>query len=106
MCGRFDSGPSRIAEPDQLCCLVERFADGIVERCPETGVAADSGAHEELTVAPRNEEQKIGEVYLLGQATRQSVGLQMVDSQKRLTSGPSQTLCHCRSHNEAPDPEV
>src|SRR5690349_8688288 len=62
MRGRFDSGPSGIAEPDQLCSFVERFAGGIVERCPQTRVAANSGAHEELTMSARDEEQKVREI--------------------------------------------
>ena len=55
--GRFDGRPAGIAEPDQLCRLVECLAGGVVERCPETGIAADSGADEELTMPTRNEQQ-------------------------------------------------
>jgi len=50
-----------------------------------------------------NEQKKIREVDFVGQTHRQRMTFEMVDGKKRLSSRPSQALCHHRTDYQTPD---
>ena len=62
LCLALDLRAARIAEPEQLRGLVERFADRIVDRGAEPHVLADIEHRDDLGVAARGEEQAVGKL--------------------------------------------
>ena len=72
------------AEAEQLCGLVEGFADGVIDRPAEPQVIADAEHAEDLRVAAGREKQAIGKRRGVGQPRSERVRLQMVDRDQRL----------------------
>src|SRR5690348_13150149 len=64
---------------------------------------ANSSAYQELTMSPRNKQQKVRKFYPIGQPNSQSMRFQMVDGEERLPCRPSQTLCRRGAHDQAAD---
>ena len=70
-----DRRAARIAEPDQLCRLVEGLAGGIVKGRAEPGETADAGAGQQLAMAAGNQQQQIGKGDAIGRAARSAHAL-------------------------------
>ena len=54
-----DDGAAGIAEPEQLRCLVERFAGGVVSRRAENAIATEAFDDDELGVSARHEQRDV-----------------------------------------------
>jgi hypothetical protein len=50
-----------IGQAQELCSFVEGFAKGVINRCAEPQIIADSAHQLKLRVATRDEKQQIGE---------------------------------------------
>ena len=56
-----------IAEPEQFRGLVERLADGVVDRAAEPDIVADAAHREDLGVAAGGQKQAIGKIDAVGE---------------------------------------
>src|SRR6516162_9905757 len=76
--GSLDRRPARIAEPHQLCRLVESLSGCIVERSPEAGIASNTAADEELTIPTGDQQEQVGEGEVIREMGRQRMTFEMV----------------------------
>ena len=100
MRGMLDGGPAGIAEPDQLCGLVERFARRIVEASSRGGYSGRHRRRREADNALRKRAAADRGNRLGGQSRRQSVAFEMVDGEKRLAGAPGEALRNHRSDDQ------
>ena len=73
-----------IGQAQQLGGLVERFADGVIERRAEPLVVADAAHGHDLRVAAGREKQAIGKRRVVDQPCRQRMRFKMIDGDQRL----------------------
>ena len=98
--GVFDRRAAGIAEPDQLCGLIESLSGRVVKRGAKASVKPDSSAYQELTVPAGDQQNKIGEIDTIGQPGGQCVTFEVVDRDKRLAGTPRNPFSHHRADNQ------
>ena len=98
--GALDRRATGIAEPDQLCGLIESLSGRVIERGAKAGVNPDPTAYKELTVSTGDQQDKIWEIDAIGQPGGQRVTFEMVDRDKRLAGTPGDSLSHHYADNQ------
>ena len=98
---RFDRRPARKRQPNELGCLVERFADRVVHGRAEPIVIADALDCEDLRVPARGDERQIREGDAGGQARSQRMRLQVVDRNERLAARERHALARHQPDEQA-----
>ena len=98
-----DQRAARIAEAEQLCGLVEGFADRVVDRTAEPQIIADAAHAEDLGVAAGGEKQAIGKGHGVGEPRRERVRFQMIDRDQRLVVGQRDRLGRGQADDDAAD---
>ncbi len=74
---------ARVGQAEQLCDLVERLADRVVDGGAEPHIIADAEHGDDLRVPARGEEQAVGKVERRDKARRQRMRFEMIDRDKR-----------------------
>jgi hypothetical protein len=100
----FDRGAAGIAKAEQFCGLVERLARGVVDRRREPAVIADALDEQQLAMAPRYEEQQIGEGEAgFDEARAERMAFEMINRDQRLVRGVRQRLSGDEPDHDAAD---
>ena len=95
--------PARKTEAHQLRDLVERLADSVVDGRTEAFVLAQTAHFQELTMPAGDEQQKIRERTIRGEARGEGMTLQMVHRNERNAGGLRDSLAGHQPHQHAAD---
>ena len=99
----FDQRATRIAEAEELCGLVERLADRIIDRTAEAHVIADAAHGEDLGVPAGRQKQAIGKRRRVGEPRGERMAFQVIDRDQWLVVGKRDGLGRGQADDDAAD---